>query len=77
MRRLGLLMVLARARGSDVLGRSGKIDLIVGLSPQVPAPPLGRKDSIKVYASTGLATRIGVDAETFGIAWQHRWGGRL
>lgn len=41
------------------------------------ALPLGRKDSIKLYASTGLATRIGSDADTFGIAWQRRWGGGL
>ena len=41
------------------------------------AVPLGRRDSIKLYASTGLATRVGSDADTLGIAWQHRWGGGL
>jgi hypothetical protein len=41
------------------------------------ALPLGRKDSLKLYASTGLATRIGSDADTLGVAWQHRWGGGL
>lgn len=30
-----------------------------------------------VYASTGLSTRIGSDADTLGIAWQYRWGGGL
>lgn len=41
------------------------------------ALPLGRRDSVKFHASTGVATRIGSDADTFGIAWQHRWGGGL
>jgi hypothetical protein len=32
---------------------------------------------VKVYGSTGLATRIGTDADTLGVAWQYRWGGGL
>jgi len=39
--------------------------------------PVDRRNSIKLYASTGLVTRIGSDADTFGVAWQHRWGGGL
>ena len=39
--------------------------------------PLGISDSVKLYASKGLATRIGSDADTISLAWQHRWGGGL
>jgi hypothetical protein len=39
--------------------------------------PVDRRNSIKLYASTGLVTRVGSDADTFGVAWQHRWGGGL
>jgi hypothetical protein len=41
------------------------------------AVPLDRRNSIKFYASTGLVTRIGSDADTFSVAWQHRWGAGL
>jgi hypothetical protein len=41
------------------------------------ALPVNRNNSVKLYASTGLATRIGSDADSFGIAWQYRWGGGL
>lgn len=41
------------------------------------ALPLSRNQSIKLYASTGVATRIGTDFDTAGIAWQVRWGGGL
>ncbi|MBS1224747.1 MAG: hypothetical protein H6R24_1425, partial [Proteobacteria bacterium] len=33
--------------------------------------------SVKLYASTGVSTRIGTDSDTIGIAWQYRWGGGL
>jgi hypothetical protein len=39
--------------------------------------PIDLRNSIKLYASTGLVTRIGSDTDTFGVAWQHRWGGGL
>jgi hypothetical protein len=39
------------------------------------ALPLDRSNSVKLYASTGVSTRSGGDFDTFGIAWQHRWGG--
>ena len=38
------------------------------------ALPVDRAHSIKFYASTGVATRSGGDFDTFGIAWQYRWG---
>jgi hypothetical protein len=41
------------------------------------ALPVNRRNSIKFFASTGLVTRVGSDADTFGIGWQHRWGGGL
>ena len=41
------------------------------------ALPVNRNHSVKLYASTGISTRIGTDADTIGIAWQYRWGGGL
>jgi hypothetical protein len=41
------------------------------------ALPVNRQNSIKFSASTGLATRVGSDASTYAVAWQHRWGGGL
>ena len=39
--------------------------------------PIGVHHSIKLYASTGVTTRVGTSFDTFGIAWQYRWGGGL
>lgn len=39
--------------------------------------PVTSRQSVKLYASTGVDTRIGSDFDTFGIAWQYRWGGGL
>jgi hypothetical protein len=39
--------------------------------------PVNRRNSIKVYAHTGVSTRTGSDFDVGGIAWQHRWGGGL
>ena len=41
------------------------------------ALPVDRYNSVKLYASTGVSTRIGSDSDTIGIAWQYRWGGGL
>ena len=38
------------------------------------ALPLDRHNSVKLYASTGVATRTGSEFSGFGIAWQYRWG---
>lgn len=35
--------------------------------------PVDRSNSIKLYASTGTATRAGTDYDLIGIGWQHRW----
>jgi len=41
------------------------------------ALPIDHLDSIKLYASRGVASRTGNDFDLLGIAWQHRWGGGL
>jgi hypothetical protein len=41
------------------------------------AMPVDRRNSIKLYASSGLTIRTGTDFDILGIAWQHRWGGGL
>jgi hypothetical protein len=41
------------------------------------ALPVSRYNSVKLYASTGVSTRTGSDFDTFGIAWQTRWGAGL
>jgi hypothetical protein len=38
------------------------------------ALPVDRRNSIKIYGSTGVHTRISTDFDAFGIAWQYRWG---
>jgi hypothetical protein len=37
------------------------------------ALPVNRNKSIKLYASTGTATRTGRDYDLGGVAWQCRW----
>jgi hypothetical protein len=39
--------------------------------------PLGRRYSVKVYASTGVAARTHNNFDLIGIALQYRWGGGL
>jgi hypothetical protein len=41
------------------------------------ALPVNRRNSVKLYASTGLAIRTGTDFDTVGVAWQYRWGAGL
>jgi len=36
--------------------------------------PVDRRHSIKLYATTGVATRTGGDFDAVGIVWQYRWG---
>jgi hypothetical protein len=35
--------------------------------------PVGASDSLKLYASSGVAARTGNNHDLIGIAWQHRW----
>ncbi|MHC1745342.1 MAG: transporter [Syntrophobacteraceae bacterium] len=39
--------------------------------------PVNVHNSIKLYASSGVASRTGNDYDLIGIAWQYRWGGGL
>ena len=41
------------------------------------AMPVDRRNSIKLYASSGLSDRTGNSFDLVGIAWQHRWGAGL
>jgi hypothetical protein len=38
------------------------------------ALPVDRNNSIKLYASGGVATRTGSDFTLYGALWQYRWG---
>ena len=55
-------------------------DLVVGASMKVTAPrttlalPINARQSIKLYAATGVHVRTGTDFDTGGVAWQYRWG---
>lgn len=55
---------------ADDLQRNSALGLTLAL-------PIDRRHSVKLYANTGLHTRIGTDTDTVGIAWQYRWGGGL
>ncbi len=37
------------------------------------ALPLGRRQSLKFTAQTGLYARAGLQADTFAVSWQYRW----
>ena len=39
--------------------------------------PVDVRNSIKLYASRGVAARTGNDYDLFGVAWQYRWGAGL
>jgi len=36
--------------------------------------PLNRQHSLKFFANRGVVTRTGNDFDTYGVAWQYRWG---
>jgi hypothetical protein len=38
------------------------------------ALPVNRRNSIKLFASSGLHTSTGTEFDLVGIVWQHRWG---
>lgn len=54
---------------NDALGNS-RLGATVAL-------PLDRRNSIKLHASKGVSVRFGQDFNTFGVAWQYRWGAGL
>ncbi len=41
------------------------------------ALPVNTRNSVKVYASSGVSARTGNNFDLLGIAWQYRWGGGL
>lgn len=41
------------------------------------ALPVDLRNSVKLYASSGVSARTGNSFDLIGIAWQHRWGGGL
>jgi hypothetical protein len=36
--------------------------------------PVGKRDSVKLFAQTGVTARVGGDFDAYGFAWQRRWG---
>jgi hypothetical protein len=54
----------------DDLQENSRFGLILTL-------PVNRRNSIKLYANTGVSTRTGNDFDSAGLAWQYRWGGGL
>jgi len=46
----------------------------VGATLALPVDP---RNSIKLYASSGVSARTGNSFDLLGAAWQHRWGGGL
>jgi hypothetical protein len=55
--------------GSDALSNA-RVGLTIAF-------PVNRHNSVKVYASSGVAARTGGDFDAAGVAWQYRWGGGL
>lgn len=41
------------------------------------ALPVDRRNSVKLYASSGMSARTGNNYDLIGMAWQYRWGGGL
>ena len=41
------------------------------------AMPVDRRNSVKLYASSGVSARTGNNFDLIGVAWQYRWGGGL
>ena len=54
----------------DDLQTNSRLGLTVAL-------PVNRRNSLKLYGSTGTSTRTGSDFDAVGVAWQFRWGGGL
>lgn len=41
------------------------------------ALPVSARNSVKIFASSGVSARTGNNYDLFGVAWQYRWGGGL
>ena len=55
---------------SDDLEKNSRVGATLAL-------PVNRRNSIKLFASTGISTNIGSDFDLVGVVWQHRWGSGL
>ncbi len=56
-------------RGNDLIQNS-RAGVTVAL-------PVDRHNSLKLYASRSIETRIGGSFDVYGVAWQYRWGAGL
>jgi len=41
------------------------------------AIPVNKRNSAKLYGSSGVSARTGNDYDLLGVAWQYRWGGGI
>ncbi|HEX4234409.1 MAG TPA: transporter [Caldimonas sp.] len=41
------------------------------------ALPIDRRNSVKLYASSGVSARTGNNFDLLGVVWQYRWGGGI
>ena len=41
------------------------------------ALPVNKRNSVKLYGSSGVSARTGNDFDLLGVAWQYRWGGGI
>lgn len=70
----GTYYVGGRASIDGVSGRDLQENTRLGV---ILALPIDAKNSIKLYANTGVSTRTGTDFDAIGAAWQHRWGPKM
>jgi hypothetical protein len=63
-----------RTTVNDTLSNDLQQNWRVGGTLSLPVDP---RNSVKLYASSGVAARTGNNFDLLGIAWQHRWGGGL
>jgi hypothetical protein len=62
-----------RTTTGEVQSNDLQSNVRLGLTGSVP---INAKQSVKLYASTGVSTRTGTDFDTVGAVWQYAWGGR-
>jgi outer membrane putative beta-barrel porin/alpha-amylase len=63
-----------RTTVNDTLNNNLQRNWRVGGTFAIPVDP---RNSIKLYASSGVSARTGNNYDLLGIAWQYRWGGGL
>jgi hypothetical protein len=66
----GLNVATGNGTLKNILQRNRRVDGVLAL-------PLDLRNSIKLYASSGVSARTGNSYDILGIAWQYRWGGGL